>query len=161
VLLGVQQALAQLNGCAQLVPCVQGNVDINRLLSMHAFRLSSDVLHARDGRVYNALDDMADVHTAATGSSTLVLQPAQVCSQDLLMAWLRQLLKQHWRQLYRIKGILMVRCEDSGCVRRFVVQGVHAELYGEFADGVAHAEAAATTAMPQQRLKMMCFSTLR
>ncbi len=135
----VQGALADLNSCARLMQCQHGMVDTADLLALEAFDLASvEPSNLRSGAFgYNALATLSGEHSSQTGSTTLTLPHGAVLRQTELMKWLQSTLRQHWKQLYRVKGILPVRCVDSGAVRSFVVQGVHAELFGEFSDGPA------------------------
>lgn len=130
----VADALGGLNTCAKQVRCQRSQVDTTKLLQLQAFDLAHTAHGATAASIvqYNALGNLAGAHSSGTGSTTLLLPGTAVLQQEPLMRWLQAVLQEHWRQLFRVKGILPVRC-GSGVVRDFVVQGVHAELYGEFA----------------------------
>jgi len=143
----VRVALTDLNSCAAVQECQHSRVNTEAMLQLQAFDLAAVSLNQLSQGLgpYSALASLKDEHSSDTGSTTLTLPPAAVLQQAPLMQWLQTLLKAHWRQLYRVKGILPVRCDGSG-VRDFVVQGVHAELYGEFA---SDQDEAADETMPQ------------
>ncbi len=69
--------------------------------------------------------------------SSISLSSASRLDQVKLRQWLQTTIDAHWKDLFRIKGILYVDSDR----RRFVVQGVHAELIGDFDDTLDdHAE---------------------
>jgi len=71
---------------------------------------------------------MAHDHTPEV-TAVSVSVPGDV-SLEPFKVWIRDLLKRHWRDLFRVKGIVSI----AGSDRQFVAQGTHADFCAEFSD---------------------------
>ena len=161
-LAGVRAVLRKLNACADIKPTTHSDIPCEEILGVSAFDLDT-VAHVglptpqpagvtadEGGHSHSRPHTHAHDHTDTITSATLFTpHPHATLSVPAVMKWLQHLLRERWASLYRVKGILPVRHPDTGAAVAFVVQGVHAELYGEYVEVGAEGTAEGGSAPPQ------------
>lgn len=119
----VSQLIAELNPTAQQIRATRSKVDVTHLLDIQAFSETK----MEPGALGAAGEHHSGHHHTKGVTSVSVSDPGDV-DLEAFKLWIRTLIEEQWRDLFRLKGILSVR----GDPRRFVAQGAHADFCGEF-----------------------------
>lgn len=121
-LLAVERRLSAMNPLARIHRTNRCEIDLSEIVDRHAF----DIDRVLDGEPDFLKSDHAHEHDASIGSVSLALSPP--VRHAKLVEWLVGLLQERGEDILRCKGVLHV----AGHERRFVVQGVHMLLDGDF-----------------------------
>ncbi|MBC3191843.1 GTP-binding protein [Pseudonocardia sp. C8] len=116
----VERQIRLINGHTVVLPAVRGDVDLGRILDVHAFDLDA-VLHTEP----DFLDPGEHQHDLSVTS--VGIEAEGYVEPDKLNGWLGELLATRGPDLFRSKGVLNI----AGSDRRYVFQGVHMLHDGE------------------------------
>jgi G3E family GTPase len=156
-LAAAEESVQEVNSSAEIIHTVRSIAPLDKLLDIRAFDLDRVDLHgagAARGEGTEERHHHGHDHSKGVSSAVLSVPRSRPFNEPQLTAWLSALLEARWRELYRLKGILWVVPSstpsgapgvvtggaaaaaavggEDGEVLRFVVQGVHAELYGDY-----------------------------
>lgn len=107
----------ELNPMAARIRCVRAQVELGRLLGIHAFTPSAKKVHSA----------LVHTHARHTPNVSSVAFAVDGCMDvAALQQWLQEYVGRTGEDLYRVKGLLAVEDQDH----KFVVQGVCAHIEG-------------------------------
>jgi G3E family GTPase len=109
-----------INALAEILPAQQADVDLAKVLDVHAFDL--DRVLESDPQFLTDTEHQHDTTVTSVG-----IDLAGELDEDRLNAWLGTLLRTQGADIFRSKGILAL----AGSDRQYVFQGVHMLLEGE------------------------------
>lgn len=138
----VTARLRQANRHAEIIVAERGEISPDRLLGRGAFDLARveallataaargplHLAHDHDHDHDHPNDHDHDHTHGPTGIDSVTLRADRPLSEAAVIDWLSNHLARHGQDVLRVKGILDLAGED----RRFVLQGVHMILEGEF-----------------------------
>jgi G3E family GTPase len=113
----LEARLHAMNPLATLVRARDADVDLARVLDLHAFDVRRRL--ALDPDFLARVHDPAHAHDARV--SAFVLESDEPLDPDALQTWVLDWVERHWLNVYRAKGVVNV----AGERRRFVFQTVH------------------------------------
>jgi len=154
-LVGARAAVRSANPTARVLECSHCRVDTSLLLQCNFFNVAQcPSLSA------NAMDSWGHVHIDGVTAITIDTS-SSMFNVAAVQAWLQSYIREHWRHVYRVKGLVWVYSSDidkpeasgeKSIARLFVVQGVHAEVHGTILSSVESVDmvhaASQATAMP-------------
>jgi G3E family GTPase len=145
----VRSAIRSINKQARIIETSRCAIDPEEILNLQAFSLDRaleldahflpnahqhhDDHHHDHGHDHDHHDDHHHHHDHEphyAGISAIALQGDRPISEDRFDAWLSDLVGQYGEDILRLKGILCMAGDD----RRYIVQGVHMMLEGDYRD---------------------------
>lgn len=136
-------AVGDVNPSARVVECSHGLVDTALLLGQQAFHVDRARALLLSNREAGDGGSVRASHARDICTVTLPLA-GRVLPLDGLRRWLQHTVAAHWKDLFRIKGLVWVAPGPGQPARLFLIQGVHAELHAAFVDTGSHASDGST-----------------
>ncbi|MFI9321596.1 CobW family GTP-binding protein [Kitasatospora aureofaciens] len=116
----VTSHIRAINSLVEIIPAQQAEVDLDRVLDVHAFDL--DRVLEGDPAFLTETEHQHDTTVTSVG-----IDLEGELDEGRLNAWLAQLLRTQGVDIFRSKGILAI----AGADRQYIFQGVHMLLEGE------------------------------
>ena len=146
-LAGVDEAVHSVNSSATISHATQARINVKNILELGGMRLDKVRKNACVHPLFVGYDsDHSQLLTVdpdvltrpaahSPGVHAICLTAKKPLDLKKLQAWIEELVQQDAERFYRTKGLLWIQAENKADAPKcFLIQGVHADVYGSFVD---------------------------
>mmetsp|Transcript_51907 Transcript_51907/g.105687 ORF Transcript_51907/g.105687 Transcript_51907/m.105687 type:complete len:354 (+) Transcript_51907:85-1146(+) len=123
----VEGRLRRINKMAEIIPCTNADVALDRVLGIGAFDLEKIMEKDPAFLAEEEGSHHAHHHAHDTSVTSVGIMKEGTLDLDKINNWLSTLLREKGQDIYRCKGVLSI----NGMENKFVFQGVHMVFQGE------------------------------